>query len=130
MSLAAPFAPPRLLKLALAALGTCAACGSASAQPDPTFRSSCEDLRAALNRHPLDDETLATIQVVGALTGVDSDGTLAYLSLCRAPNPQVLCVTYSTNDRKPGEQVVVSGAFSRRGPDHILLDPCLHFPLE
>ena len=39
-----------------------------------------------------------------------------------------MCVTYSTSGRKAGEVVVASGALSRRGAAHVLLDPCLHVP--
>ena len=70
------------------------------------------------------------MQVVGALTDVQSDGALAYMQMCSAPEPRVLCVTYSTNGRKAGDTVVLSGTYSQRGPDHILLDPCLHLQPE
>lgn len=58
---------------------------------------------------------------------VQFDGALAYLGVCAPPDPQVLCVTYSTNGRTTGDVVVVSGAYSERGPNHVQLDPCLHF---
>jgi hypothetical protein len=48
------------------------------------------------------------------------------MAMCSPPDPQVLCVTYSTGGRKAGDTVVLSGTYSPRGPDHILLDPCLH----
>jgi hypothetical protein len=48
--------------------------------------------------------------------------------MCEPPDPQVLCVTYETGGRKRGDRVVLTGSYSRRGPDHILLDPCLHGP--
>jgi hypothetical protein len=68
-----------------------------------------------------------TIQVEGRLTGVQSDGALVYMTLCAPPDPRVLCVTYSADERKAGDAAVLTGTYSRRGPDHILLDPCLHF---
>jgi hypothetical protein len=34
------------------------------------------------------DEELITIEVVGPLTGVEFDGTLAYLTMCAPPDPR------------------------------------------
>lgn len=97
------------------------------AQPDPSFRSSCGELRRALAGLDLTDGRLVTFQVVGRLVGVRFDGAVAYLGLCSAPEPQVLCVSYSLNDRKVGDEVVVTGGYEPGGPDHVRLDPCLHF---
>lgn len=100
---------------------------TAASQPDASFRSSCGDLRASLAKLDLGDARLVVIQVLGRLTAVRFDGALAYLSVCSPPDPQVLCITYSTNDRKVGDEIVLSGAYEPRGSDRILLDPCLHF---
>ena len=119
---------PRPLALAAALIlaTTVGALRPARAQPDPSFRVTCSDLRASVRTLGEDEEKLVAIQVVGPLTRVHSDGTLAYLFMCTPPDPQVLCVTYATNGRVAGDVVVLSGAYSARGPDHILLDPCLH----
>ena len=98
----------------------------AEAQPAPTFRATCENLRTAIREHRVDGSELVTIEVVGTLTIVHSDGTLVYLGMCKAPDSEVLCVTYETGGRKVGDRVVLTGAFNPRGPDHIQLDPCLH----
>ena len=111
------------------AIGFCAP-RVALAQPEPSFRSPCRDLRATLRTLDMRGDPLVTIQVEGALTAVQSDGALVYLGLCAPPDPRVLCVTYADNGRRVGDMVVVSGAYSQRGPDHVLLDPCLHFPPE
>lgn len=111
-------APAFLLVLAAVA-------GPAAAQPEPSFRAGCGELRAALARLPSTKDI--TIQVIGRLTGARFDGAVAYLTLCGAPDPLVLCVSYSTNDRKVGDEVVLSGAYEDRGPDRVLLDPCLNF---
>ena len=102
----------------------------AGAQPEPSFQATCGDLRAAIRKLDPKEESLVTIQVVGALTSAQTDGALAYLTMCSAPDPQVLCITYSTNGRQAGETAVLSGTYGARGPDHILLDPCLHFVPE
>jgi hypothetical protein len=102
----------------------------ASAQPEPTFRASCAELRAATRTLEGRDEELITIQVVGPLREVMSDGALAYMLMCEPPDPQVLCVTYATGGRNRGEIVMFSGTYSRAGPDHVLLDPCLHSPAK
>jgi len=99
----------------------------AVAQPAPSFLAKCGELRkAVVGLKPKDGEELITIEVEGELTTVKSDGALVYLLMCRPPDPQVLCVTYETNGRKAGERVILTGTYSQRGPNHILLDPCLH----
>jgi len=101
------------------------------AQPAPSFLAKCGELRKAVsNLKPKDGEELITIEVEGELTTVKSDGGLVYLLMCRAPDPRVLCVTYETNGRKVGDRVILTGSYSQRGPNHILLDPCLHNPPE
>lgn len=98
----------------------------ASAQPEPSLRADCGELRQALRRLEGKEGELITVQVEGALTMVRSDGALVYLALCRAPDPQVLCVTYAENGAKIGDRVVASGSYERVGPNHVKLDPCLH----
>ena len=100
----------------------------AGAQPAPSFRATCGELRGAVKKLDHDGEGLVTIEVVGALTDVQSDGVLVYMQMCSPPDPQVLCVTYSTNGRKNGDRVILAGTYSQHGPDHIMLDPCLHHP--
>lgn len=102
----------------------------ASAQPAPTFRATCGDLRAALRDHKIDGYELVTIEVIGTLTLTHSDGALVYLGMCKPPHPQVLCVTYELEGRKVGDRVVLTGSYIARGPDHIQLDPCLHHEPE
>jgi hypothetical protein len=123
-----------LVRPAIAFLGLAAflaAPAQALAQPAPSFLAKCGELRKAVsNLKPKDGEELITIEVEGELTTVKSDGGLVYLLMCRAPDPQVLCVTYETNGRKVGDRVVLTGSYSQRGPNHILLDPCLHNPPE
>ena len=120
--------PIRLtLMSALAGVSAAGAPVAALAQPEASFRSDCAGLRAALDTLDTTGDPLITIQVEGRLTMVRSDGALVYLGLCEPPDPRVLCVTYADNGRKAGDRVVVSGAYGRLGPDHILLDPCLHF---
>lgn len=96
------------------------------AQPEPSLRAACSELRRALRGLEGKEGELTTIQVEGELTMVRSDGALVYLALCRAPDPQVLCVTYAENGSKLGDRVVASGSYERVGPNHVKLDPCLH----
>ena len=49
----------------------------ALAQPEPTFRATCGELRAAARALEGREEELVTIQVVGPLREVRSDGALA-----------------------------------------------------
>ena len=101
-----------------------------NAQPAPTFRATCAELRGALRDHKIDGYELVTIEVIGTLTITHSDGALVYLGMCRPPDPQVLCVTYELEGRKVGDEVILTGAYIPRGPDHIQLDPCLHHEPE
>jgi hypothetical protein len=95
------------------------------AQPAPTFRSACADLRRAIREHRVDGSELVTIEVEGTLTIVHSDGALVYLGMCKAPDLQVLCVTYESGERKVGDRAILIGSYIPRGPDHVQLDPCL-----
>ena len=61
----------------------------------------------------------------GELTAVQTDGVLWYLVVCNLPDLRVMCVTYQSNDMKPGEHVALRGAYRRVDPNHAVLDPCL-----
>ena len=61
----------------------------------------------------------------GQLTGVHSDGVMAYLLMCEPADVQVMCVTYSANDLTRGDVVVLGGGYSRMDGHHVVLDPCL-----
>jgi hypothetical protein len=102
----------------------------AMAQPAPSFLAPCGELRKAVGKLKGKDEELVTIEVMGELTSVKSDGALVYMFMCRPPDPMVLCITYETNGRKAGDRLILTGSYSQRGPNHILLDPCLHNPPE
>ncbi|WP_414471022.1 hypothetical protein [Microvirga sp. M2] len=61
----------------------------------------------------------------GALSLVHFDGVLAYMGICAEPDAKVLCVTYSTNDLKVGETVIVTGSYRKMAENFVVLDPCL-----
>jgi hypothetical protein len=123
--------PPDLAGAAAAGcLAAIAASSLAEAQPAPSFRASCQELRASLGKLGPKPDDYFTIEVVGTLRDVQSDGALVYMLMCAPPDPQVLCVTYSTNDRKKGDTVILAGTYNERGPDHVMLDPCLHHAPE
>ncbi len=117
-----------LLSLLLAGGVACLQATDASAQPEPSFKARCGELRKAMRALDGKEGELVTIQVEGTLSAVQEGSGLVYLVLCAKPDPQVLCVTYATNDRKRGDKVVVAGTFERVGSDHVKLDPCLHHP--
>lgn len=96
----------------------------ADADMKPSVQARCEEVRR-LTQGVETGEKRIDFSVVGALTLVQFDGVLAYLGLCAAPDPKVLCVTYQTNGLKVGDVVAVAGGYSRPDADHILLDPCL-----
>jgi hypothetical protein len=93
--------------------------------------AACEDLRASLHGVEKEDQERLELSVLGVLTMVEFDGALAYLAVCAAPAPQVLCIAYGTNGFEVGDPVILSGGlggYARPDPDHILLDPCLPSP--
>ena len=121
---------PATASSAIAACGLAACLAAlpvkASAQPAPSFLAACGELRKAVSKLKRDDDELVTIEVQGELTNVKSDGALVYMVMCKPPDPVVLCVTYETNGRKAGDRVILTGNYTQHGPNHILLDPCLH----
>lgn len=102
--------------------------GAALAQPAPSFRADCETVEAQISEHRLDDGALATFEVTGTLLLAHSDGVLAYMGMCAAPHPKILCVTYTLGEYQVGDRVSVVGAYRRAAADMIVLDPCLHHP--
>ena len=106
------------------------AAGSAGAplhaQPEPSFRATCAGLRAAIEKLSPASEDYVTIDVVGRLEEIHSDGTLVYMLMCTPPDPRVMCVTYSVGERKVGDHAILTGTYNDHGPDHVMLDPCLH----
>ena len=99
---------------------------AAKAQPDPSFRTTCDGLRSSIERLAAAKDAYFTVQVVGRLDFVGKSDSVALLGMCGPPNPRVLCVTYTTDAWKIGDLAMVSGTFSEDRPDYIKLDPCLH----
>lgn len=90
----------------------------------PQTPATCETIGYWLPRAP---NILGRISfaITGKLTGVKFDGALAYLAMCDTPGPQVLCVTYSRNGLKAGDQVAFAGGYNPAGEKRVVLDPCL-----
>lgn len=86
--------------------------------------ATCETIGDWIDRVPDYDGRL-TMAIRGALSAVETDGTLAYLVMCDAPGVRVLCVTYSTNDMQPGDVVLFGGGYAPVDENRIMLDPCL-----
>ncbi len=63
--------------------------------------------------------------ITGRVTLIQTDGVLWYVAVCADPGVRVLCVTYSENDLKLGDNVVLRGGYNRQDRRHVLLDPCL-----
>jgi hypothetical protein len=101
----------------------------ADADMQPASRARCADLRRLTEGVETGAKRI-DLAVEGELTIIHSDGVLTYLGLCRSPEPQVLCVTYSDNGMKLSNRVTLAGGYSRPDADHILLDPCLASPAD
>ncbi|WP_375461665.1 hypothetical protein [uncultured Enterovirga sp.] len=115
----------------LAAAASCATPTPARAQPEPSVRATCADLREKLARlPPHDDEVVVTIQVEGEVVAARKDDAVAYVVICRPPDAQVACITYNIEERAVGDRVIVAGAYGPVSPDRIVLDPCLHFDAQ
>jgi hypothetical protein len=97
-----------------------------AAQPAPSFRASCAELRTKLDSLGARNADLVTIQVMDKLTLAKATDAVVYHGMCDLPAPRVLCVTYELDRLKPGDTVVLSGALSRPDANHVLLNPCLH----
>jgi hypothetical protein len=101
--------------------------GLAEAEMAPQRVAKCGELRTAL-RGLADTERRIDLWVEGNAVGIQTDGALWYVVLCRSPDIRVLCVTYERNEMKVGDYVQARGAYSRRDEDHVMLDPCLAGP--
>lgn len=90
--------------------------------------ATCETISHWIDRAP-DTRDRVTMTITGRLTSIDWDGALAYLVMCGPDEVQVMCVTYSKEDREIGQAVLFAGGFSRWGERQVMLDPCLVDPL-
>jgi len=94
---------------------------SEAEQPAQAY-ARCDELRRMSSGMP-EPEDRIDLSVVGELTFVRTDGALWYLFMCA--DVRVMCVTYESNDMKPGDRVIMKGGYSRRDANHVMLDPCL-----
>lgn len=90
--------------------------------------ATCETIAHWIDRAP-DTTARITMTITGELTTIDWDGALAYLVMCEPEEVQVMCVTYSKENREIGQPVLFAGGFARVGEKQIMLDPCLADPL-
>lgn len=88
--------------------------------------ATCEDIAYWADRAPKTDARIS-LSITGKLTEVHWTRAIAYLVMCDPNVMQVVCVTYETNDMRPGEEVSFGGGFFRRGDKQIFMDPCLTF---
>ncbi len=89
--------------------------------------ATCETIRQWIDKAP-DTLDRVTLSIIGKLDAVEWDGTLAYLIMCDEPGVQVMCVTYSKENREVGDTVLFAGGYGRAGERRIMLDPCLAGP--
>ncbi|HEV7258980.1 MAG TPA: hypothetical protein VGN82_14465 [Bosea sp. (in: a-proteobacteria)] len=93
----------------------------------PAKPATCDDVAAQLpDSVPRDSRV--DMAIAGPVTLIQTDGALWYVAVCADPGVRVLCVTYSANELKLGDKVVLRGGYSRQNPRHVLLDPCLASP--
>ena len=90
----------------------------------PENPATCQNIEHWASRAPQID-TRVSMTITGELTVVDSDGMLAYLVMCEEDQMRVLCVTYSTEGREVGEEVLLAGGYAGGDDRMVVLDPCL-----
>jgi hypothetical protein len=90
----------------------------------PEVAATCETVKYWIDHAP-DTEDRVSFAIRGELVAAEWDGALAYLIICDEADVQVLCVTYSKDDRDVGDTVLFGGGYSRVGERQIMLDPCL-----
>ncbi|MFK0273427.1 hypothetical protein ACIQUG_07120 [Ensifer sp. NPDC090286] len=98
--------------------------GLAGAEETPAEVVGCDGLAETLGGLKLPDERV-DLWASGPLTLVETDKVLWYLAICAEPGIRVLCVTYSDNGMKVGEQATLRGAMRMEDDRHVVLDPCL-----
>lgn len=86
--------------------------------------ATCENLAHWAARAPTTTDRFSMV-VSGELSGVHSDGSLAYLEMCEPKGLRVVCVTYQTNGMGPGEIVSFAGGYVSTNDKWVMLDPCL-----
>ena len=101
----------------------------AFSQPEQAARmpATCETVKTQLpSTVPADARV--DMAVKGPVSLIQTDGTLWYVAVCSDPGVRILCVTYSGNELKLGDQVILRGGYNRQDDRHVLLDPCLASP--
>lgn len=86
--------------------------------------ATCENLRHWAERAPTTNDRVS-MTVQGKLSGVHSNGMLAYIEMCDPKGLRVVCVTYETNGMQAGDVVTFGGGFARSNKEWVILDPCL-----
>lgn len=119
--------------LAAAAIALPAIASEACCDPKGPFRegeagadipATCENLAYWAQKAPDTTERISMV-VTGRISGVHSDGVLAYLEMCEAKGLRAVCITYSTNGMRVGEIVTFAGGFGGASEQWVKLDPCL-----
>lgn len=95
----------------------------------PEIPATCTSLPDWIDRAP-DINARISFSIVGVLEEVHEEEGLAYLLMCQPDQVRVLCVTYSTNDLNPGDEVMLAGGYSRVGDAQVMLDPCLPYAAQ
>lgn len=99
--------------------------GIAGPEEMPTETARCEDLREIVAGLDVPEGQRIDLWVSGPLTLVHTDDALWYLAICSEPGIRVMCVTYSDNGMKPGDNVLIRGGMRILDETHLVLDPCL-----
>ena len=99
--------------------------GLAGPEEMPKQNASCEGLAAIIAELETPEGNRIDLWASGPLTYIHSDEALWYLAICPQSGVQVMCITYSGNGMKLGDNILIRGGMRILDKTHIVLDPCL-----
>lgn len=99
--------------------------GLAGPEEMPKQNASCEGLAATIAGLEAPEGNRIDLWAAGPLTYIHSDEALWYLAICPESGVQVMCITYSGNGMKLGDNILIRGGMRMLDKTHIVLDPCL-----
>ncbi|MHC1549720.1 hypothetical protein [Phyllobacterium sp. K27] len=99
--------------------------GLAGPEEMPKQNVSCEGVAAMIAGLETPEGNRIDLWASGPLSYIHSDEALWYLAICPEPGVQVMCITYSGNGMKLGDNILIRGGMRILDKTHIVLDPCL-----
>jgi hypothetical protein len=99
--------------------------GLAGPEEMPKQNVSCKGLATTIAGLEAPEGNRIDLWASGPLTYIHNDEALWYLAICPESGVQVMCITYSGNGMKLGDNILIRGGMRILDKTHIVLDPCL-----